>query len=147
MPLLDKIRGYIDKADVLIADCAGRNPNVFYELGIAHALGKNVILITKDSIAEAPADIRHYEFIRYEFMKDKQFLDSIDRALRTIFVGRYDELHKMAVAVFDEFRQLTKSKAKMATKEVFVERLVTAEQNSSIPATEHHYELSGVSAS
>ena len=29
VPILDKIRGYIDTADVLIADCSGRNPNVF----------------------------------------------------------------------------------------------------------------------
>src|SRR3954452_5622402 len=56
VPLLDKIRSYIDTADVLIADCSGRNPNVFYELGMAHALGKKVILITKDAIEDAPTD-------------------------------------------------------------------------------------------
>lgn len=110
VPLLDKIRGYIDIADVLIADCSGRNPNVFYELGMAHTLGKKVILITRDPIGEAPADIRHYEFIRYEFAKDKEFLDLIDRALRAIFVGRYDDLHKMALEVFEEFRRLTRSR-------------------------------------
>src|SRR3954466_13052741 len=56
--VLDKIADYIRKADVLIADCSGRNPNVFYELGLAHALEKQVILITSDPIEQAPTDIR-----------------------------------------------------------------------------------------
>jgi hypothetical protein len=141
VPLLDKIRTYIDMAEVLIADCSGRNPNVFYELGIAHALGKKVILITKDSIVEAPADIRHYEFIHYEFGKDKEFLDSVDKALRSIFVGRYNDLYKIAAAVFEEFRQLTTSKARIATKEIFVEQVVVAERLGAVPAIEDRSRL------
>lgn len=54
IPLLEKINEYISRADVVIADCSKRNPNVFYELGIAHAHGKKVILVTGDSISEAP---------------------------------------------------------------------------------------------
>jgi hypothetical protein len=57
LPILDKIVDYIRNADVIIADCSGHNPNVFYELGLAHAYGKKVILITKDEIKEAPSDI------------------------------------------------------------------------------------------
>jgi nucleoside 2-deoxyribosyltransferase len=38
--ILEKIGKLIGQADVVIADCSGRNPNVFYELGMAHALGK-----------------------------------------------------------------------------------------------------------
>src|SRR5438876_8266953 len=55
-PILDKINDYIRNADVIVADCSGRNPNVFYELGIAHAYGKKVILITRDDVREAPSD-------------------------------------------------------------------------------------------
>jgi transcription termination factor Rho len=35
------------RAKLVIADCTGRNANVFYEVGIAHTLGKPVILITQ----------------------------------------------------------------------------------------------------
>src|SRR5215467_9797558 len=38
--ILDRIFNQISKADVIIADMTGRNPNVFYEVGYAHALGK-----------------------------------------------------------------------------------------------------------
>jgi nucleoside 2-deoxyribosyltransferase len=65
VPLLDKIRQQIAEARVLIADMTGRNPNVFYELGLAHALEKPVILLTQDASEDVPTDIRHLEFIRY----------------------------------------------------------------------------------
>ena len=56
----------INYAQVLIADCTNRNPNVFYELGIAHTLGKPVILIaqSKDDI---PFDVQHIRTILYDF--------------------------------------------------------------------------------
>jgi len=54
----------IVKAAVVIADITGRNVNVFYELGIAHSLGKRVILLTQD-IADAPFDLLRFRHIAY----------------------------------------------------------------------------------
>jgi hypothetical protein len=81
-PVHDKIVKSIRRADVIIAECTGCNPNVFYELGIAHALGKMVILITRDPIGSMPSDVRHFEFIRYTMQDHRQFLERIDNALR-----------------------------------------------------------------
>jgi len=50
----------------VIADCTGRNPNVFYEIGLAHASGKPVILITQNS-DDVPFDIRHLRYIQYDY--------------------------------------------------------------------------------
>jgi nucleoside 2-deoxyribosyltransferase len=47
--ILQRIYNQIAKADVVVADMTGRNPNVFYETGYAHALGKNVILLTQNA--------------------------------------------------------------------------------------------------
>jgi hypothetical protein len=49
----------------IIADLTNSNPNVFYELGICHALGKKVILITQGT--DVPFDVRHIRHIRYEY--------------------------------------------------------------------------------
>jgi len=51
---------------VIVADCTGKNPNVFYELGIAHTLGKPVIIITQ-SARRYPFDIKHIRYIQYEY--------------------------------------------------------------------------------
>ncbi|KXI28384.1 hypothetical protein [Paraglaciecola hydrolytica] len=49
---------------IVICDCTGRNANVFYETGIAHALGKNVILITQN-LDDIPFDLKHLRVVRY----------------------------------------------------------------------------------
>jgi hypothetical protein len=50
-------------AKVIIADITGRNPNVFYELGVA--IGKDVIIITQN-LDDIPFDINRYRCIQYE---------------------------------------------------------------------------------
>ncbi|WP_197080970.1 hypothetical protein [Gordoniibacillus kamchatkensis] len=54
----------INEARIIVADLTHRNPNVFYELGIAHTLGKEVILISQDE-GDIPFDIRHIRTIFY----------------------------------------------------------------------------------
>ena len=62
--MLERIYSQISKADLLVADMTGKNPNVFYEVGYAHALGKNVVLLT--SVAnDIPFDLRHFPHIIY----------------------------------------------------------------------------------
>ncbi|MBE8540250.1 hypothetical protein [Geoglobus acetivorans] len=64
-PVIEQIWEYINKAEIILADVTGRNPNVFYELGIAHTLGKNVIIITQ-SEDDVPFDLRHLRYFKYE---------------------------------------------------------------------------------
>lgn len=62
--MLERIYNQINKADIIVADLSTKNPNVFYELGYAHALNKRVILIIQD-INEVPFDLKHHPFIVY----------------------------------------------------------------------------------
>ena len=43
--IIDQVREAIARADVVIAVCTGKNPNVFYELGLAEAMGHTPILV------------------------------------------------------------------------------------------------------
>jgi hypothetical protein len=53
-------------AQVIIADCTGKNANVFYEIGIAHTLGKQTILISQKT-GDIPFDVQHIRSIVYEY--------------------------------------------------------------------------------
>ena len=46
--ILQDIIAEIFNSDLIIADVTDSNPNVYYELGIAHALGRPVIHMTQD---------------------------------------------------------------------------------------------------
>jgi len=63
--ILDRIYNQIIKSDIVIADMTGKNPNVFYEVGYAHALNKRVILLTQKT-DDIPFDLKHYSHIVYE---------------------------------------------------------------------------------
>jgi hypothetical protein len=62
--IMQDIVDLIDGSSVVICDCTNRNPNVFYELGIAHSIGKEVILITQNA-SDVPFDLAHLRNIRY----------------------------------------------------------------------------------
>jgi hypothetical protein len=70
----DEIFGLIYGADVIIADTVYSNLNVFYEIGLAHALRKPVIIISPNDVE--PFDVRHLRHIKY----DKNVLDSSGNA-------------------------------------------------------------------
>lgn len=62
--IIQDIVNIIARAKVVICDCSGKNPNVFYEAGVAHAIGKEVILITQSEY-DIPFDLRHIRYIKY----------------------------------------------------------------------------------
>lgn len=62
--IIQDVVALIDRSRVVICDCTGRNPNVFYEAGIAHTLGREVILITQHE-HDIPFDLRHLRYVRY----------------------------------------------------------------------------------
>jgi len=84
--IIDDIWREINKAEIVIADITNHNANVFYELGIAHTLGKRVILIRKDNGQEAPFDIKLWRYFDYNFSptKVKTFKNKIITLLKSM---------------------------------------------------------------
>jgi len=62
--ILERIYNQISKSDLVIADLSERNPNVFYEVGYAHAIGKSTILLTRKA-EDIPFDLKHFPHIIY----------------------------------------------------------------------------------
>ncbi len=63
--IIDQVWAGINAAKVLVAELTNRNPNVFYELGLAHALRKPVVLISSNK-EDVPFDVRHIRVIYYD---------------------------------------------------------------------------------
>lgn len=68
--VVEQIWEQIEKATVLLADLSNKNANVFYELGLAHAARKPVVL-TANSIDDVPFDLRHLRVITYDVNEPK----------------------------------------------------------------------------
>ena len=63
--IIDQVFRGINAAKVLVAELTTRNANVFYELGLAHALNKPVVLISSNEPA-VPFDLQHIRVIYYD---------------------------------------------------------------------------------
>lgn len=70
----------IDRSRVVVCDCTGRNSNVFYETGIAHSLGREVIVITQNK-QDIPFDLGHLRYIHY--LNNTQGLTELAAALQS----------------------------------------------------------------
>ena len=62
--IMQDVVDLITASRVVIVDCSQENPNVFYEMGIAHTLGRDVIPITQ-SDTDVPFDISHLRYVKY----------------------------------------------------------------------------------
>lgn len=83
--IMEVIWTKICSAEIVIADLTGKNPNVFYEVGIAHTLGKEVIMLTQDS-EDVPFDLRHLKYIQYSITKrgQEKLIEDLSLTIKSI---------------------------------------------------------------
>jgi hypothetical protein len=74
---------------LVVADVTGRNANVFYELGICHTLGKEVIVITQDR-NDVPFDIRHRRFIEYHPERLASLKGTLQQTVQRVLIRAND---------------------------------------------------------
>lgn len=81
--LADIISPIID-ADVVLADLTGLNPNVMYELGIAHSFNKKTVIITQDDLSMLPFDLKQYRAKDYSthFKKFDELIKYLEKNLK-----------------------------------------------------------------
>lgn len=84
--MLSRIYSQIDQADLIITDMTGRNPNVFYEVGYAHAKNKLCLHLTQDT-TDIPFDLQHQRHIVYGGSIDslrEQLVENLEWAKKEI---------------------------------------------------------------
>ena len=86
--VVQDIFSLIFRSKIVVCDFSGKNPNVFYEAGIAHTLGKHVVPITQHA-DDIPFDLRHHRFCHY--LNNAEGLTLLARTLadrfRTLSIG------------------------------------------------------------
>jgi len=82
---MEKIWQQINESRLIIADLTSSNPNVLYEAGIAHTLGKPIIFIVQDPVY-VPTDLKAIEFVKYESAlgKEDEFRERLTRAINHV---------------------------------------------------------------
>jgi hypothetical protein len=85
-PFMEKVWDGICSAELVLADCTEKNANVFYEIGMAHTVGKKVVLITR-SDKDIPSDIKHFDYIPYIY--DPEGVDVLIQILRTFVKSHF----------------------------------------------------------
>jgi hypothetical protein len=74
--LMEGVWGEILQAGIIIAELSEPNPNVFYELGLVHALGKDVIVL-KENTVHLAADFRGTLYVEYVVGENKKLSDDL----------------------------------------------------------------------
>ncbi|MCP1849398.1 MULTISPECIES: hypothetical protein [unclassified Bradyrhizobium] len=62
--VIQDIFSLIYRSRIVVCDFTQQNPNVFYEAGIAHTLGRSVIPISQND-ADVPFDLKHHRYLKY----------------------------------------------------------------------------------
>ena len=72
---------------------------------------------------DAPTDVRHLEFIKYNLGSHVEFLKKLDNALHRVFIERYVQLYQAAASIFADFKRETGVRVNLAPQDVFTQRL------------------------
>ena len=93
-PIINKILTELLKAQFIIVDLTNCNPNVFYELGIAHTFkdAENIFLL-KQKGASVPFDITHLTYMEYEKDNLKYLAALLKQSLqKRKYVSEFDDI-------------------------------------------------------
>jgi len=81
--VIQDVFSLIFQSFIVVCDFSGKNPNVFYEAGIAHTLGKHVVPITQ-SEQDIPFDLQHHRYAKY--LNNGEGLENLERELYSRFM-------------------------------------------------------------
>lgn len=81
--VIQDVFSLIFQSFIVVCDFSGKNPNVFYEAGIAHTLGKHVVPITQ-SEHDIPFDLQHHRYVKY--LNNGEGLETLKQKLSSRFI-------------------------------------------------------------
>ena len=127
-PIYDDIVSEIHNASLIVVDISGKNPNVFYELGIAHSIKRErTIILTHDKIASTPFDVAHFRIIQYSdsIESSKKLNFALENTIKIAIKDSYEQYQGEFNAIYNILN------ANPVKKENFFE-LIALERNGGV---------------
>ena len=87
-PGFELVRAAIERADLVVADLTGDNPNVMYELGFAHGLRKPVVLLVQAGSKRVPPPVAGYRYFVYDPSDPSTVVQVIRDAARDLLASK-----------------------------------------------------------
>lgn len=109
--VVEQIWEQIEKGKLLLADLSGKNPNVFYELGLAHAARKPVVF-TAALVDDVPFDLRHLRVIIYD-IREPEWASRLRKSITDYLRNAAKEPEK---SIPHPFRRLVEEAASTTTR-------------------------------
>jgi len=93
--ITEQIRAAIQQARLCIADVSDKNPNVLYEVGIAHSLGKPTVLLTKQ-MNDVPFDLKSMRVVGYDPYSPETAELALEHSIQQVLgEDRFDEAQRL----------------------------------------------------
>ncbi len=86
--LASLITNAIDESDFIIVDVTRHNPNVMYELGYAHGIKKQTVIITSNESEGLPTDLMGYLYIAYDKDNLRGLQQEVKRTAKRFIIQR-----------------------------------------------------------
>jgi len=119
-----KMFKHIFEADVAVVDITALNPNVFYELGIRHALNKHVTVLIRKAGTPTPFNIQGFQMLEYNPESPESIANGKQRICEFIKNGlASQDVDSPVYEVLDNLKVEVKSK-RLNKKETFMYQLV-----------------------
>lgn len=115
--IMDDIWESIKSCRFVIAELTGKNPNVLYEIGLAHALGKPVIILTRNG-DDVPFDLKDLRYLFYD-VNDPFWGNNLRKGLKNLIqkvienpeIDNYlSGIEPLPKEEYPEIKELTKPK-------------------------------------
>ena len=97
--IMDQVWSGIEGANVLLAELSLQSRNVYYELGLAHALQKPVIIVAPEE-DDVPFDLRHLRILYYDAddpFWGQELIDRIAENITSALSNPQDAVFKLGV--------------------------------------------------
>ncbi len=103
--IISDIWAAICSSKIIVADCTDKNPNVYYEIGLAHSVGKKVILITQNE-SDVPFDLKHLRYIKYDLTKNGMeiFKENLKKVISNTLTDLYNVSESISEPEFQHSR-------------------------------------------